>query len=142
MNVIVLDNSHGNYVTETNFRDEIWDDPATHMWDFHPSLGTGLWLRNSDKNRILGNIFLEAANDGIFLDEKSTDNVLGKQPRGEQQQAWYQQPGQEQGRGRKPCAREHLGRPVPGYLLRQPVAQRIRPSRGSGRSRRSAPKAA
>jgi parallel beta-helix repeat protein len=78
VNVVVLDNSHGNWITETNFNqelwDEIWDDPTGNY--FAPNRGTGLMLRNSDKNNIVGNIFAENANDGIFIDSKSTDNLV------------------------------------------------------------------
>jgi parallel beta-helix repeat protein len=75
VNVIVLDNSHRNHIGETNFNQGIWDNPAGH--DFAPNLGTGLMLLNSDENRIVGNVFAENANDGIFIDRKSTDNIVG-----------------------------------------------------------------
>jgi parallel beta-helix repeat protein len=42
-----------------------------------PSRGNGLMLRNSDDNSIGGNVFAENANDGIFIDSKSTGNVVG-----------------------------------------------------------------
>jgi parallel beta-helix repeat protein len=77
VNVMVLENSHRNQIFETNFRDEIWADPVGHLHDFDPNLGTGLLRRNSDQNRIVGNIFAENANDGLFVDSKSTDNVVG-----------------------------------------------------------------
>ncbi len=77
VNMVVLEKSHGNDLTEFNFRQEIWDDPAGHLHDFDPNLGTGILLRNSDKNRIVGNIVAENANDGIYLDSKSTGNLVG-----------------------------------------------------------------
>jgi large repetitive protein len=76
VNTFVVDNSHGNDLTEFNFIQEIWDDPVAHLNDFDPNLGTGLLLRNSDRNRIVGNTFAENAKDGIFLDSNSTGNLV------------------------------------------------------------------
>jgi parallel beta-helix repeat protein len=76
VSAIVLDESQRNDISGFNFNQEIWDDPAGHMHDFAPNLGTGLMLRNSDENRIVGNIFAENVKDGIFLDSRSTGNLV------------------------------------------------------------------
>ena len=130
----MLDNSHGgNYVTETNFRDEIWDDPATHMWDFHPSLGTCLWLRNSTRT---GSSALSSRSRQrrCFLDEKSTTTCLEATLSSEQQRSFDM--ATEQGRRAGDLvALGTPGSPMPGVLPRRPVAQRIRPSRGKRHGR-------
>jgi parallel beta-helix repeat protein len=75
VNVFVLDNSHRNSIVEFNFveADGRLEVPA----GLTPSGGTGLMLRNSDKNDIGGNVFAGNAKDGIFIDSKSTGNVVG-----------------------------------------------------------------
>jgi parallel beta-helix repeat protein len=75
VNGVVLDNSHRNDIGEFNFveADGRLEVPA----DLTPSKGTGLLLRNSDKNSIGGNVFAGNANDGIFIDSKSTGNRVG-----------------------------------------------------------------
>jgi parallel beta-helix repeat protein len=72
---VVLDHSHRNDIGEFNFveADNRLEVPA----GLTPSNGTGLLLRDSDRNSIGGNVFAGNANDGIFIDSKSTGNSIG-----------------------------------------------------------------
>jgi parallel beta-helix repeat protein len=70
VNVVVLDHSHGNGITETGF---VGEEP---FGEGAGGDGTGLILLDSDNNEIAGNTFARNARDGIFIDGKSTGNSL------------------------------------------------------------------
>ena len=71
---VLLGDSDRNQIGEFNFveADARLEVPA----DLTPSSGTGLLLRNADRNSIGGNVFAQNAKDGIFIDSASTGNVI------------------------------------------------------------------
>jgi parallel beta-helix repeat protein len=71
---VMLDDSDRNEIGEFNFveADNRLEVPA----GLTPSSGTGLLLRNSDRNSIAGNVFAQNAKDGIFVDSESTENAI------------------------------------------------------------------
>jgi nitrous oxidase accessory protein NosD len=75
VHTVVLDNSHRNNVGEFNFVES--DGQLEVPAELEPSQGNGLLLRNSDRNNIGGNVFAGNALDGVFIDRKSTGNVVG-----------------------------------------------------------------
>jgi parallel beta-helix repeat protein len=72
---VVLDSSDRNEIGEFNFVEA--DNRLEVPVGLTPSSGTGLLLRNSDRNSIGGNVFAQNAKDGIFVDSQSTGNTIG-----------------------------------------------------------------
>ena len=72
---VVLADSDRNEIGEFNFVEA--DGRLEVPTGLTPSSGTGLLLRNADRNIIGGNVFSRNAKDGIFIDSESNGNVVG-----------------------------------------------------------------
>ena len=71
---VVLKDSDRNEIGEFNFVEA--DGRLEVPTGLTPSSGTGLLLRNADRNIIGGNVFAENAKDGIFIDSESNGNLV------------------------------------------------------------------
>lgn len=72
---VLLDDSDRNEIGEFNFVEA--DGRLEVPTDLTPSTGTGLLLRNADRNSIAANVFAGNAKDGVFIDSRSSGNRIG-----------------------------------------------------------------